>query len=89
MTKPLLYKAEFPKSFKKSIKKIPTDSLNSCKKAITDCLDNPKSKSDKVKDPNLPDRKIRVGNYRILFDIDEDERIIYVIAIKHRKECYE
>jgi len=32
--------------------------------------------------------RIRVGDYRILFRVDRDARIIWVGAIGHRKEVY-
>ncbi len=33
-----------------------------------------------------PEYRLRVGNYRILFEIEEDKLIIY--RIRHRKEAY-
>ena len=33
-----------------------------------------------------PEYRLRVGNYRVLFEIEEDKIIIYRIA--HRKESY-
>ncbi|GAB6045475.1 hypothetical protein JCM11957_10730 [Caminibacter profundus] len=33
-----------------------------------------------------PPYRFRVGNYRVLFDIEND--IIKIISIKHRKEAY-
>ena len=34
-----------------------------------------------------PEYRLRVGNYRILFEIEEERIIIY--RIKHRKEVYQ
>lgn len=33
--------------------------------------------------------RIRSGNYRILFEVDDKQREIHVFRIKHRKEAYE
>jgi len=33
-----------------------------------------------------PEFRLRVGNYRVLFEIEDDKIIIY--RIKHRKEAY-
>ena len=33
-----------------------------------------------------PEYRLRVGNYRILFELESDEIIVY--RIKHRKESY-
>ena len=32
--------------------------------------------------------RIRSGNYRILYRIDDKNRMIYIYRIKHRKESY-
>jgi addiction module RelE/StbE family toxin len=34
-------------------------------------------------------RRLRVGDYRIVYRIDSEEKIVLVIAIKHRKDIYE
>lgn len=34
-------------------------------------------------------RRLRVGNYRIIYRIEEDQRIVLITAIKHRKDIYE
>ncbi len=33
--------------------------------------------------------RVRVGNYRIIYEIVEDELIIDVITLGHRKDIYE
>ena len=32
--------------------------------------------------------RLRSGNYRIVYRIEDKERIVYVYRIKHRKEAY-
>ncbi len=34
-------------------------------------------------------RRIRVGDYRIIFRVDNDKKLVTVILIKHRKDVYE
>lgn len=34
-------------------------------------------------------RRLRVGDYRVVYRIQEDIRTILVVAIKHRKEVYD
>ncbi len=34
-------------------------------------------------------RRLRVGDYRIVYRIDSDLKTVIIIAIKHRKEVYE
>lgn len=32
--------------------------------------------------------RIRIGNYRILFEVNDESQIIFVYRIKHRKDVY-
>lgn len=34
-------------------------------------------------------RRLRVGDYRIVYRIDPDKYLVIIVAIKHRKEIYE
>ena len=41
-----------------------------------------------LKDKRLADFRIRVGDYRILYDIYESDKVIYILRIGHRKDIY-
>jgi len=32
--------------------------------------------------------RIRVGEYRIVYDIDDDQRLVDIVVIRHRSEAY-
>ena len=32
--------------------------------------------------------RIRVGDYRIVYEIDDDERLVTILRIRHRREAY-
>jgi mRNA interferase RelE/StbE len=32
--------------------------------------------------------RVRCGNYRIVYEIDDDKKIVYVYKINHRKDVY-
>jgi mRNA interferase RelE/StbE len=32
--------------------------------------------------------RIRVGDYRVIYAIDEDQRLVVILRIKHRREAY-
>lgn len=33
--------------------------------------------------------KFRVGDYRVVFDIDQDQEVLRILAVAHRKEAYQ
>lgn len=41
-----------------------------------------------LRDSRLADFRIRVGSYRILFDIDAPNKIVVILRIGHRKDIY-
>lgn len=52
---------------------------------------NPLWFATKLKRQNIGDYRFRVGDYRIIFDIDEKGiiKILFILRIKHRKEIYD
>ena len=36
-----------------------------------------------------PWRKLRVGDYRVIYDVDDDMQVIEVVAVGHRRSIYQ
>ncbi|MCD6237862.1 MAG: type II toxin-antitoxin system RelE/ParE family toxin [Thermotogae bacterium] len=34
------------------------------------------------------DWRIRIGNYRVIYEIDDKEKIVRILRIRHRREVY-
>lgn len=32
--------------------------------------------------------RYRIGNYRFFYEIDRQEKIVFMLAVEHRKDCY-
>jgi len=32
--------------------------------------------------------RIRVGDYRVLYDVDDKQRLVILLAVRHRREAY-
>lgn len=56
-------------------------------KKILESVDSPHHFFDRLK--GRPEYKLRVGDYRIMADIDDARRIIMVKLIGHRKNIYD
>jgi mRNA interferase RelE/StbE len=37
---------------------------------------------------NRPEWRIRVGNYRVLYQIDDKTRTVTILAVSHRRDVY-
>ena len=81
------YKLKFAKSVKKDLRKIPNNDVSKILKLIDSLLDDPYPKNVKKLSHNNKFR-IRYRNYRILYKIINNELIIYVLKISHRKDVY-
>ncbi len=52
-------------------------------------LDDPRSIGEALVGPRLGDRwKYRVGDYRIIADIQDDVLVVYVVKVGNRREVY-
>lgn len=85
------YKVEFSEQGKKDLKKLDTSVqrliLKWIKKNLVDCED-PRVHG-KALIGNLKGYwRYRVGNYRVLCDIEDEKIIILVLEIGHRSEIY-
>ena len=82
------YRIEVKRSAAKALKKIPkTD-----QKRIADKIDSlaqnpPNPDTTKIKGNN-PFHKIRVLDYRIIYEIQEEVLMILIVKIGHRKDVY-
>ena len=72
----------------RSLKKYPRKDLQRIKKRIENIAQNlPDPASTKMKVRN-DFHKVRVGDYRIIYEIHSDILIILVVKIGHRKDVY-
>ncbi len=83
-----MYKVLIEKKVKKFLKKLPKPDYLSIKLSILDLGTNPRPFGyEKLK--NRDGYRIRQGNYRILYDIEDKIKIVKVLNAGHRKDIYD
>ena len=76
-----------PDILKYDLPKIPKDKRDTIRRAIEERLStNPAAYGDTLRQSLKGYRKLRVGDYRIIYGISGDE--IVILKIGHRKEVY-
>ena len=83
----MAYNIEFRNKVLKALVKINEPHYSAIKKQIYDLADNPRPQGYK----KLKGRKgyrIRVGNYRIIYEIADVVVSVTVIRVAHRKDAY-
>lgn len=84
-----MFEIQYAKSVKKDLSKIDKKHLEKIKNEIESLTKFPDiSNVKKLAAHPLADYRLRVGDYRVLFDVCPDEKVIYVLKIGHRKEVY-
>lgn len=85
------YKVEYSKAAQKQIKKMDRYTQVMIMRWITKNLvgcNDPRAHGKGLKGNLKNQWRYRVGNYRILCDIEDDKLIILVINVGHRREIY-
>lgn len=83
----LTYKIEVKPKAIKQLKKLPKDISERILKKVILIKDTPQSFMKKLESINI--WSLRVGDYRVLIDLQEDKQLLEIIKVGHRREIYE
>lgn len=84
----MAYSVELKKSVERDIRKIPKKEIKRIVEAIERLAEEPRpSGSRKIKTTERTYR-IRSGDYRVIYQIDEAEKTVLITHIRHRKDAY-
>ena len=81
------YRIELKKSVLKDFESIPRKDLQRIISAIQLLADDPRPPQSK-KLSGFEQYRLRQGDYRILYSIQDDLLIVFVVAVGHRKDIY-
>jgi len=84
-----VYKIVFTKSAEKTIRKLPRDIAERMLRRINEIASNPYDRHlDVTKLQNRPGYRLRVGDWRVIYEINGSDLIILVLRIGQRGEVY-
>jgi mRNA interferase RelE/StbE len=81
------YRVILPKSVQKELDRLPGDVGKRVMTRLRALESNPRS-ADVKKLKGRPAWRVRVGDYRIIYEIHDRELVVIVITIGHRREVY-
>lgn len=70
----------------KQLEKIDKKDAQKIYDSVLDCAEEPFRVA--VRLTNLPFYRLRVGNYRVILDLQQKKIVIFVIEVDHRKRIY-
>lgn len=81
------YRIIIPKAVQKQIDKLDNDVQNSVIQSFIKLSENPRSLNS-LKMKNMQGYRLKVGDYRILYDIDDNIQTVTLRRIGHRRDIY-
>ena len=80
------YNLVYTRRAEKDVKKLDSSIKSRIGNALLKLQDNPLLYSDKLSDPALGTYKFRIGDYRVIFDIEGND--VVILRVGHRREIY-
>ena len=85
-----MYKITFIRSAEKEIDKLPPSIVKKIVPVIDDLANNPRPKgSKKLKGKQEDLWRVRSGDYRIIYSIEDVIRIVEIRKVGHRRDIYQ
>ena len=82
-----MYKVEVRRRAQRALDKLPKSDFQAVIEAIKDLAQTPRPRGiEKVKSTGI--WRIRQGELRIIYAIDDNERLVTVLRVGHRREIY-
>lgn len=82
------YRIVFKKPAAKSLRKIPKADQKRIAEKIDSLAEAPPNKDTTKMKGNNPFHRVRVGDYRIIYEIQNEVLIILIVKIGHRRDIY-
>jgi mRNA interferase RelE/StbE len=83
-----MYKISFSKDADKVLRRIPRNTALTIGKKIMELASNPHGMRNVKKLTNHPGYRLRVGDWRVVYTVNDNELIVHVINVKTRGEVY-
>jgi mRNA interferase RelE/StbE len=81
------YRLEIKRSAEKEIRALPREAATRVVDAIRELGREPRGPGSR-KLAGADGYRVRVGAYRVLYAIDDDARVVTIVAVGHRHEVY-
>ena len=85
----MVYHVDFNPAAVRQLRKLPREAQERVRDAIDGLAEIPRPDGvAKMKGSRVPHYRIRVGNYRVIYQVDDDRVTVLVVKVADRKEAY-
>jgi len=83
-----VYEVYLERAAENDLKRLPTTTFHRIIPQIRILAENPRPSGCRKLTGSKNDWRIRVGDYRVLYEIDEKTRAVRIMRVRHRREVY-
>jgi mRNA interferase RelE/StbE len=83
-----MYRLVIKKSARKELDSLPPQAFLKIDKAILSLEANPFPHPQSIRLKGKDKRRLRAGDYRVIYTVDEKEKIVTIFKVRHRKDVY-
>jgi mRNA interferase RelE/StbE len=83
-----VYEVHIERNAERDLKSLPTDLFTRIVPRIKALADNPRPNGRHKLAGSKNDWRIRIGDYRVVYEIDDSRKQVKIFRVRHRREVY-
>ena len=83
-----MYRVLLERTAEKDLSRLPSEARDRVIAAIQALATNPRPSGCRKLEGSKNDSRIRVGDYRVVYEIADEIRVVRVNRVRHRREAY-
>ena len=83
-----MYEVYLERSAENDLKRLPTSTFDRIIYQIKTLAENPRPSGCRKLTGSKNDWRIRIGDHRVLYEIDEKTKAVRIMRVRHRREAY-
>ena len=83
-----MYEVYLERSAENDLKRLPTSTFHRIVHQIKTLAENPRPSGCRKITGSKNDWRIRIGDYRVLYEVNDRAKAVRVMRVRHRREAY-
>jgi mRNA interferase RelE/StbE len=88
MNTPQAYEVYLERAAEQDLRRLSARNFQRIIPRIKALAENPRPTGCRKISGSWRDWRIRVGHYRVIYEVDDNEKVVRVMRVKHRREAY-
>jgi mRNA interferase RelE/StbE len=82
------YHLQFTEAADQDLSALPRDILSRVNARIAALADHPRPRGSELLQGSHGLRRLRVGTYRVIYQVDDAEQVVTIARVRHRRDVY-